>query len=470
MNRWTRALVLVALAGCSLEGIPPEVSNECSTDADCGRYTCDSERGICVADFEESYDIVLEVTPSSEQASAPPTWRTWAVPVEEAPAWPVQIPAYVEVRGSLRWNGERVPAEIVFSRPTLEGRPAERFRTNTLTEAREIDGELVDFVAKLPAGGDYEVEVKPSANALPDDATRTWLSVLPPRRFSLTLPAADDGDVGPLVLYWPFGFPEGLAESCTREVRSGCTLTGSIVAMVDGQAVAEEGLQVRAVDTAGRAISSAAVTDADGGFTLVTSPDAESYLLRVSASADRTEFPTILVDPAYLTEDLRIRVPTTRTVSYSGRVETASEDPIAGATLTFVSESVVDDGTGITGRFETTVTSDADGQFSATLLAGEYEVIVTPLGSEYTILTEELTIAPAEGVALLQGQLFTLRRSGRLGATLVDFLGRPMPLVAAEASALSAALEAQPASEHNRSQTASSDETGQLTLPRDVGA
>ena len=122
MNRWTRALVLVALAGCSLEGIPPEVSNECSTDADCGRYTCDSERGICVADFEESYDIVLEVTPSSEQASAPPTWRSWAVPVEDAPAWPVQIPAYVEVRGSLRWNGERVPAEIVFSRRSASSR------------------------------------------------------------------------------------------------------------------------------------------------------------------------------------------------------------------------------------------------------------------------------------------------------------------------------------------------------------
>ena len=98
-----------------------------------------------------------------------------------------------------------------------------------------------------------------------------------------------------------------------------------------------------------------------------------------------------------------------------------------GATLTFHSDSVFDDGTGISGTFETTVTSDAEGHFSATLLPGRYDVVITPVGSSYTVLTEQLTIAPASDVTLLRGQLFSLRRSSQLGAAIVDFLGRPSP-------------------------------------------
>lgn len=460
--------LLGALAGCGLVGLDPEVQNVCSDDSECGAHRCDADRGMCVADVANPYPLVLEVTPNATGTGALPTWRSGEVTFEGPREWPVRIDAYVELRGSVRWAGERVDAELIFSRPGLEGRPVQRFRTSTFDEARSADEQEYDFAIRLPAGATFDVEVRP-ATTMMVDTEDPWSTVLPPLHFQPpALPVAEPG-VAAQILYQPFDYPEGLDTLCSREVRAGCTLNGSVLAMEDGSPEPQEGLQVRAVDAEGRVVSSAAFTDAEGMFSLVLAPWVESYVLRVSASSDRPLFPAIKVDPAFLTEDLTIRVPTTQAIVYEGRVEAPNEDPVAGATITFRTDSVTDPTTGISGSFETTATSDEDGHFSATLLAGDYEVVVTPLSGQLTVLAEEVSIAASEGVDILRGQLFTLKRASQLGASITDFAGREVPSAMAQATALARPFEDLPASQYNRTQMATADETGQVTLPLDVG-
>lgn len=454
------------LTGCGLVGLDPEVQNVCSNDSECGAYSCDSDRSLCVADVTSPYTMVLEVTPNAATGNALPTWRSGDVVFEGSREWPVRLDAYVELRGTVRWAGERVDAELIFSRPGLEGRPVQRLRTNTFEEARMADDQEYDFAITLPAGATFTVEVRPSSTMRPDGS---WLTTLPPLYFTPpALPVAEPG-VEAQILYQPFDYPEGLATSCSREVRAGCTLAGSVLAMEDGAPQPQEGLQVRAVDAEGRVVSSAAFTDEDGLFSLVLGPNVESYLIRVSASSDRPLFPTIKVDPAFLTEEFTIRVPTTQVIEYEGRVEAPNEDPVAGATITFRTDSVTDPTTGIAGSFETTATSGEDGRFAATLLAGDYEVVVTPLSGQLTVLTEELSITSSEGVDILRGQLFTLKRASQLGASITDFAGRQVASATVAASALARPFEGLPASEFNRTQMATADETGQATVPLDVG-
>jgi hypothetical protein len=467
-----RALLLAAalgLTGCSLVGLDPDVSNVCTTDAECAGNTCDPDRGRCVALVDEPYDIVLEVTPNEESSTAPPPWLSGPVTIDDSLNLPVRFQPHVELRGRVRWAGDRVPAEIIVSRPGLEGRPMQRFRTTTFAEARTDDGEEYDFSVRLPPGGTFQAEIRPTSMPM-GDSERPWLSVLPPLRTEIEVPVPS-AEPGVIASRWyrPFAYPEGLDTPCTRELRAGCTLAGSVLAMEDGTPEPQEGLQVRAVDSDGRVVSSAAFTDEVGAFSIVLSPNAESYVLRVSASSDRPLFPAIRVDPAFLTEELTIRVPTTQVVEYEGRVEGPDEAPVPGATITFRSDSVVDAATGIGGSFETTATSGEDGHFSATLLAGEYEVVVTPVLGRLTVLTEELSITASEGIDILRGQLFTLKRASQLGASITDFAGREVPSATVQAAALARPFEDLPASEFNRTQMGTADETGQVTVPLDVG-
>jgi len=460
---------MALLMGCSLVGVDPESSNVCSSDADCAGNSCELERGRCVASVVEPYDIVLEVTPNEEASTAPPPWLSAAVTVEAPLELPVRVQPHVELRGRVRWVGNRVPAEIVLSRPGLDGRPTQRFRTTTFAEARIDDGEEYDFSVRLPAGGTFQAEVRPTSLPM-GDSERPWLSVLPPLRTEIEVPVPSP-EPGVVASRWyrPFVYPEGLDTPCTRDVRAGCTLVGTVLAMEERIAEPQEGLQVRAVDSEGRVVSSAAFTDGEGAFSVVLSPNVEDYLLRVSASSDRPLFPSIRVDPAFLTEELTIRVPTTQVIDYEGRVEAPNEDPVAGATITFRSDSVTDPSTGIAGSFETTATSDEEGHFAATLLAGDYEVVVTPASGQLTVLTEELSITAGEGIDILRGQLFTLKRASQLGASITDFAGREVPSATVQATALARPFEDLPASEFNRTQMGTADETGQVTVPLDVG-
>ncbi len=463
------ALAMTAFAGCSLVGLDPGVSNVCSSNDECGGHTCDTELGRCVGAVDAPYEVVVEVTPNEESSTAPPPWLSGSLTIDEPLSLPVRFERHVELRGKVRWVDERVPAEIILSRPGLAGRPMQRFRTTTFAEARRDDGEEYDFSLRLPAGGTFQVEVRPTSVPMADSEV-PWLSVLPPIREEIVVPVptAEPGVVASR-WYRPFAYPEIVDAPCTRDLRSGCALAGTVLAMEEGTAQPQEGLQVRAIDPEGRVVSSAAFTDSEGAFEVALSRDVESYVLRVSASSDRPLFPTIKVDPAFLTEDLAIRVPTTQVVEYEGRIEAPNEDPVGGATITFRTDSVTDPTTGISGSFETTATSDEDGHFAATLLAGDYQVVVTPLSGQLTVLAEELSITAAEGIDILRGQLFTLKRASQLGANITDFAGREVASANLQATALARPFEDLPASEFNRSQMATADETGQVTVPLDVG-
>ena len=476
------ALLAIA-AGCSFEALPDPVENECVSSAECGATTCDVARAMCINETADGYDVVLEVTPNAERSDAPPPWRSGVIRIDAPLAWPIRFAPHVEVRGRVRWSDavsmseRRIPAEVIFTRPGLEGRPLQRLRVETFSEPRvdEETGEEFDFSVRLPPSTAFDVEVRPSSS-LAEDGETPWLQILPPLYVlgQFETPEPEPGAEGPALWTALFPYPADLAEPCNRDRVDGCTLAGSVVGMEDGEPIPQRGLQVRAINGQGQVVSSAAFTDASGEFSLRIAPGVESYVLRVGAGPERPVFPTIVIDPAFLAGDFRIRVPRTRTIQYEGIVETASERSVAGATITFRSEDILDDDDGIRGSFEITVTSADDGTFSTELLAGEYEVVVTPLpssanGTEYAVTSERLTIDPPEGVSELRGQLFTVPRVTTLGATVRTFDGRELAGATIEASALARLTADSRASQYNRTRTATTEATGLASVPLDVG-
>ncbi len=322
---------------------------------------------------------------------------------------------------------------------------------------------------RLEPGQLYDVEVKPRADTMPGTDT-PWLRALPPMRFIgvVQTPEAE----GATIIRWRamFPFPETLERPCEADVLSGCSLRGAVVIMEDGEAVGQTGLQVRAVGPDGNTVSSTALTDEEGSFVLKVSPNTESFILRVTSGADRLLFPVVDADPAYLSADLRIRVPEPRVIRYIGRVEGPANRGVASATLTFNSSDIGDDGDGVQGSFRTTVTADDEGAFDVELLAGTYEVVITPSDLDLAVSTETVGIVPPASGDTLRGQLFALPRRARLGGSVTAPDMREMPGVAIEAVASGAPATVVPEAHHNRSSEALTFETGQFDLPLDVGA
>lgn len=459
-----------ALAACSLPLEPGGVENLCSGDSECVGSVCDLERGICVADTVVPLEIALQVIPSSDTPDERPNFLTAPFEVTGSATRDLQIESWVQVAGQVRIGAVRVPAELTFSRPGLPGQPDIRIRASTFNEPL-IEGDVEsDYSVRLEPGRAYDVEILPRADAV-SGADTPWLRVLPPLYVEgqLETPPAEDGAMS---IGWraSFPFPDSLGMECSSDIRAGCTIHGSVVSMDSEVPVAESGLQVRAVDGSGRTVSSTALTDDDGVFALALSPGARDYVFRVTGGMDRTLFPIVEADPAFLTEDFRIRVPRARVIRYVGRVEGPLDRPATTTTLAFSSSDIANED-GLVGTFRRTVTADADGEFDVELLEGAYEVVVTPSDIDLAVLTESVRItAPADGDTL-QGQLFTVARRARLGGRVTSPDMREMAGVAVEAVAAptppsTLAREAQ----HNRSSEALTFETGQFDLPLDVGA
>lgn len=461
----SRLLALALVAGCADFGDPQiQVANACSTSEDCVTNAC--EESICVSTETGDLEIALRIIPS-EDALTLGSWTETPFPLNRSLEHDVTLPHYVQVAGTLDWAGdERVPATITFTRPSLPGRPLDRVTVSTFTEPMRVGDIEAHFGARLEAGAVYTVEVTPSAASMPDTDI-PWLRALPPMRIlQLETPSSEGSAIWPVELaYPPF-------DTACSSMFAGCSLAGTVV---NSEAEPQEGLQVRAVESAtGRVVSSTALTGADGSFSIVTSPDADAFLLRVTGGEERMLFPTVSIDPALLPpgETVRIRVPDAQQVAYRGTVQTEDGDGV-GATLTFQSDDVFDDAVMALGRFRTSTSTNPDGSFDVDLLAGTYEIVVSPTAGTYAPVADELRITPPmTGEPIVSGQLFITPERAVLGGTVRTAMGEAFPGVQLEAVALGiqADDEMPRAAIYNRSsETLSGDIDGLFDLRLDVG-
>ncbi|MBX3251372.1 MAG: carboxypeptidase regulatory-like domain-containing protein [Myxococcales bacterium] len=471
-------LMLAALAfgACGFSDVVGTgLVNECTSDEACSSGRCDPDEGFCISARSEAVEVVLEVVPPVELSDVPVP--SWSVPPEIFDGEAERVlrqPTHVDLVGTIRWRGMRVPAELVFTRPGLEGRSVVRVRASTFAEPMLVADQQVDFRVRLGTDRDYDLEVRPSAEPVPG-TDLPWSRKLPPMRVrGISTPMASP--LNPTNYVWPFElmYPDDLDEPCVTGRPSGCTLSGAVVSLVTDVERIEPGLQVQAIEVdSGLVVSSTALTDEEGAFTMIVAPSAGRYVLRVTGGTSRPLFPTVTVDPSFFLGSARIRVPSPRQVSYRASVETTSGQRLPRAVVTFVSRDVFDAETGLAGTFRATAETDATGEVLLDLLAGTYEAVVTPAdGAHAVVALDGLRIQPPVTGGVLQGQLFVVPERARFGGSLFTPSGEPVVGLTVEAVALGAAAdpgELGSVARHNRSTEALLDETGRFELRLDVG-
>jgi hypothetical protein len=466
------AFVILLLAGCSFESAPvtETVDNRCGSDADCQAGVCDGR--ICIDDSDAAVEVAIEVVGSASEAQRviPASWAFGSERFSGSNVRDLILPATREVRGTVRWDGLRVPATVRFVRrmasavELLQPVPVEVATLREPAGGPEPDG--YDFKTVLVAGEKYDVIVLPTSDMVtsPSDASAPAIRSLPP----LYLEASIEGGDPTEPYRFDISFPRGLEAECTDDQNSGCTLTGK-VASVDGEVeLAEAGLQVRAVEeSTGRVVSSIGETDAFGRFAIRIGDETPKYLLRITSNTGAEPFPAVSIDPsvAFANDNSVIRIPRLDPVQFTGRVRDEAGTAVPGATVRFLSTSVFDDNQlGLRGSFTGSSTTNEDGSFGLQLLPGFYSVTVTPpddsasswgvLSSE-ALVGEELAVAEALIVPAkveLFGWVRTFNEEAAAGVTV---LAR-------------ARLDSELASTH-RSQEAVSNTLGRFTMRMDLG-
>ncbi len=465
MSARTHLAAVVALfgAGCGLTigAYEPMIENRCSADSECSGAACDPTLGMCVSSGTPVLRIGLEITPSVGAGSMPTTFSFSPIELSGPTRRDFGLPATINVIGNVRAPGgdESVQADVHFVRPgAFAGARALDVETTTVaTPVIAADGTAADYAVHVAADEDYDVIIEPTGD---------WTNRLPPLHLSRHVSGGGD-----FIRLPSFTYPADMPE-----------LRGIIT---DVGETPVDGLIVKAVEpVTGRVLSSTAVTGASEGtapgeFHVLLDPTATSYVIRIAGGDTRPTFPTILADPAYFFPDesgfAHILVPTLTPIDYAGHVEYADTvQPAAGAVVTFRATQIFDADTGFTGTFRTTVTADEHGDYSATLVPGTYDVVVTPPAerdqSNYGVYLEPaLQIdMPADGAVI--GQLFQLPVRAHLGGTVRTSDERVMGGAMVSASALGTVPEGvDPVARHNRTSEATTDPLGQFNLALDVG-
>jgi hypothetical protein len=439
MRAWL-ALALLAVVGCSFDSSEVQtIENSCANDVNCPTGVCDGN--ICIDDSGASVAVAIEIVSDSSkgQLATPASWAIGPESFSGASSRDIVLPATREVRGVVRWDGVRVPATLRFVR-RMSGDVAPltpaAVEVDTLREASEGDGsEGYDFSTVLVAGEIYDVIVLPSSDMVmpPAQAAAPAVRSLPPLYLELRV---DDG-----ALTAPFrfdvAFPVTLAQDCTANIHTGCTLTVEVLSVADQAELPEIGLQVRAVDKdTARVVSSIGETDEFGRVAIRISDTASDYWIRVTSSTGRDPFPSVSVDPnvAFPNDPInkRIYIPRLDPVQFTGRVRDADDTPVPGATVRFLSIGIFDGSQlGLEGSFTASATSSEDGSFGAELLPGFYSISVAPpedVENTWGIFSGGALVGEGftEGEALvvpsqisLRGEVTTFRDESASGVTIL---------------------------------------------------
>ena len=470
--RFRSVSALVFVAGCSFQSTAPldPLENRCRADEECIAGLCDGS--ICIDATGASAMVAIEVVadPMDTRVEVPASWVFDFERFEGSSVVDLALPATREVRGSVRWEGSRVPATLRFAR-RMPGSVASlqqlSIDVDTLREPAGAAPDSYDFTTVLVAGETYDVAVVPTSDTVmsPESETAPAVRSLPPLYLELEVRSGEAS-----AQRFDVSFPADLTSECTDDLQTGCTLIAD-VASFDGEVeLAEPGLQVRAVDpVSGRVVSSIGETDLLGTFAIRIGEATTDYLIRVTSSAGRELFPAVSVDPDVVFADdperKVIRIPRLDPVQYSGRVQDEAGAPVPSATLRFQTNSVFDESRlGLQGSFAASATTNADGTFGAALLPGFYSVTVLPpedLERTWGVLTYDSLVGmetePASGLVVpskveLTGSVQTFADEAAVGATVVA----------------RARQEEYPASKH-RSQEAVTNSIGRFTMFMDVG-
>jgi hypothetical protein len=455
MIRWQLLSVLL-FAGCGLTigGYEPIVENRCTHDSDCPGASCDAALGMCVSRDTPLLQVGFEITPATSVGGMPTTFSFPPIEIDGPDERHFELDPPINVIGNVRGpGGEAVQADVHFTRPgAFAGARSIVVETTTVaTPVVAADDLPADYAVRVAAERVYSVLIEP---------TGEWASRLPPLRLEREVPGG--GDFVRINFNYPADMPE---------------LHGVIVGSGEEPV---DGLIVKAVEAvSGRVLSSTAVTGTGvgdaGEFTILLDPLAESYVIRITGGETRADFPTLLADPSYFYPEptglVRILVPVLETITYAGSVVYLdTEEAAPGAVLSFRATEIIDDTTGFTGTFRTTVTADDRGEYSATLIPGLYEVVVTPpadrdRGNYGVALTTELPLqSPANG------QRYELPSRAHLGGTVRTPDERVMSGAMVNATALGVVPEGgDPVARHNRTSDSTTDPLGQFNLPLDVG-
>jgi hypothetical protein len=424
---------LLAVAGCSFGS--PEVQtieNSCANDAGCPAGVCDGN--ICIDDSGASVDVAIEILSDSSnvQLATPASWAMGPESFSGSSTRDVDLPATREVRGLVRWDGLRVPSTLRFVRRMNEAvAPLTPVPVEVDTLREPSAG--YDFSAVLVAGETYDVVVLPSSDMVMSrtEATVPAIRSLPP--LYLELRVTDDDLTAPL--RFDVAFPASLAENCTENIDTGCTLEAEVLSVANQVELPEAGLQVRAIDkNTARVVSSIGETDEYGRFAIRISDSAADYLIRVTSSVGGDPFPSVSVDPdvAFAGDPKRIYIPRLDPVQFTGRVRDGDGSPVPGATVRFLSIGIFDGSQlGLEGSFSALATTNEDGHFGAELLPGFYSISVAPpedVENTWGILSAGASVGEgfteAEALVVpsqvsLRGEVTTFRDESASGVTIL---------------------------------------------------
>lgn len=437
-TRVAALLLLGGLAACdgTDASSPPKLPTRgCDVNQDCpAALTC--IEGGCVASDGPAWSFGLRVRPGSNTAHATvdvlDTLAFPAGPVRRLGA--VHIPIRRTITGRARVGDRDIRVDVTAT--ALEGIPGQPLRFSA--ETAESDAFVLDLAPAWP-------KQDTGGRAVP---------------FQLRVSPANDA------------FPPFEPAASRLEPTLALTLPGDPLRRLEGRILVSEAnptplrnVALRAVDAAGRLVSTTAISDETGAFSLALWPGgADEVVLRANSTLPESPLPTV---------QRTVRVsegPATVFVGDVGSTFTLSGEVVAEGDQTPAETRVVFHAAVGNGHYTTSAVTDAEGHFEVTLYEGVYVIDVVP---PPPFRLARLERALAAGDAPIQ---VAARARVRVDGCLRDVGGEPVEGATVTTRLISAAygdprLESKgPSTVPDRVVTSeASNESGQFTLSLDGG-
>jgi len=461
-------------AACSFEeaaGNAALTSNTCSNDGDCGPDARCAE-AMCVArDVQSGLRVVLEVTPAQQNDGRPPVPFTIDDLTLDAGrmfrAW--EQPAPVTVRGRVRNARSAVEADVTLTATVSPPGLLPKVATASVT--------AFDYELSVAVEGEYILRVQPKDTSLP------------PLERLVTI---EDGDE----IVIDYADPEDV-----EIYELALTLLG---------ASDDRPLVVRAFDSVtGALISSAASVSAGEavlrfagkpeGFRLVVRPegayDPDGLSSGNDCDHDTPVLPTLSIESSAINVDelesgaqAQLSLPTLpERVPYQGSIElcdapSANNTAAASLPVTLRSTTVLlDDDLGswtaeVAADTEASLEAGGIYRFCVDVFQGTYDVVITPpAGQPCEILAEERTVATQDG-SPATASLFEMMDAAELAGQVQthDMMALAAAAVDVKSLGREGAVPLDPElptlTGYNRSQQATTDESGAFNLSVDRGS
>jgi len=470
LNLFICCAVGVSAAGCEFDfSAPPALANRCITDVDCFSGICAIGDGICISPTSDALEIVLAITPATDELGGLPLTTVDTFVLTGPDARDIRLDAPVLIHGTVRDADGINPVEA-----DLHFEPVNSDYDETLlrgfmaatTQGTQASSEFMgDYAARLVGERTYRVRVIPAG----EDAY-----VHAPIERSITTPQADPEGLG--VSNFNIAFPP--ADSYRQ-------FWGRIVtSSAPGEYVGVGDLTVRAVSPgSGETVSSMAITsprgDDLGEFRIFVPEGVEDYHIRVTNQQGSSSQHTIIIDPSYLHYDdpgpVMVLIQQPRIVEFEGRVETSDEvpRPVSQASITLYARSLTREGEVVLGTSRVNTITDESGVFHARLLEGEYTIVITPRASdELSVGLEQRTVMVPESGRPLQGQVFPLKPRTIVRGRVLMNESTVFPGAAVEARAhdIAGLVDRLSGVGHHRTDTTTSNEGGHFALSLDDGS